>query len=172
MNTHSSDVCAGIKLPITDSDVCDVRISVECVYDAFSHLKQRKIDSSGLDSSHLILALPVIAEFLSSFFTLILRHGHLPPPLRDCTLVPVPKAGKDITLVESYRPIALASTLSKALEWCILLVYERYLSTSDLQFGFKPGFSTSMCTGMVKNVVSRYLHHGSAVFWMPQRPLI
>ena len=64
MNTHSSDVCAGIKLPITDSDVCDVRISVECVYDAFSHLKQRKIDSSGLDSSHLILALPVIAEIL------------------------------------------------------------------------------------------------------------
>ena len=71
------------------SDVCDVRISVECVYDAFSHLKQRKIDSSGLDSSHLLLALPVIAEFLSSFFTLVLRHGHLPPPLRDCTLVPV-----------------------------------------------------------------------------------
>ena len=67
-------------------------------------------------------------------------------------------------LVESYRPIALASTLSKALEWCIFLVYERCLSTSDLQFGFKPGFSTSMCTGMVKNVVSRYLHHGSAVF--------
>ena len=61
-NAHSSDVCAGIKIPITDSDVCDVRISVECVYDAFSHLKQRKVDSSGLDSSHLTLALPVIAQ--------------------------------------------------------------------------------------------------------------
>ena len=43
-----------------------------------------------------------------------------------------------------YRPIALATTLSKALEWCVLIQYSDHLITSDLQFGFKPGHSTTL----------------------------
>ena len=35
--------------------------------------------------------------------------------------------------------------------------------SSEYQFGFESGFSTSLCTGIVKNVVSRYIHNGSAV---------
>ena len=96
-----------------------------------------------------IKALPVIADFLSSLFTVLLRHGYLPACLKDCILVPVPKSGKDPTNVDNYRPIALASTLSKALEWCILIQFEYGLSTSDFQFGFKPGLFTTLCTGLL-----------------------
>ena len=71
---------------------------------------------------------------------------------------------KDQALSDSYRPIALASTLSKALEWCILLSYPQSFLTSGLQFGFKPKMSTSLCTGTVKNVISGYMHGGSPVF--------
>ena len=38
------------------------------------------------------------------------------------------------------------------------------LLSSQLQFGFKPGLSTTMCTGVLKAVVSRYLHGGSNVY--------
>jgi hypothetical protein len=38
-----------------------------------------------------------------------------------------------------------------------------YFCNNHLQFGFKPGYSTTLCTGIVKNVVSRYIHNGSAV---------
>ena len=48
------------------------------------------------------------------------------------------KPGKDPSQSDNYRPIALASNFSKVLEWSIFLDYGSYLSTSDLQFGFKP----------------------------------
>ena len=51
----------------------------------------------------------------------------LPPLLCDCVLAQVPKPGKDPTKAESYRPIALASTLS---EWCILLEFSLLLTIS------------------------------------------
>lgn len=139
-------------------------LTVDCVLEGFSRLKSKKSDGSGLDSSHFIKALPVIVEFISSLFTIIVRHGHLPSCLRDCILVPIPKPGKDFTCGDNYRPIALASTLSKVLEWCILLKFESCFQTSDLQFGFKPGLSTTLCTGVLKSVVSRYLQRGSSVF--------
>ena len=69
-----------------------------------------------------------------------------------------------ILQILSYRPISLASALSKALEWCILLQYPEYFTTSGLQFGFKERMSTTLCTGTVKNVISRYMHEGSSVF--------
>jgi len=115
-------------------------------------------------SDHLILAEPAIADFVATLFTCILRHGYMPLDLRDCILVPIPKPYKDPTSSDNYRPVALAPTLSKALEWSILLTYPQYFTTSDLQFGFKKGLSTSLCTGLIKNVVSRYVHHGSSVY--------
>ena len=33
-----------------------------------------------------------------------------------------------------------------------------------MQFGFKSGSSTSLCTGTVKNIVARYIRNGSSVF--------
>ena len=38
--------------------------------------------------------------------------------------------------------------------------YGECLLTSELQFGFKSGLSTTMCTGVLKAVVSRYLDGG------------
>ena len=90
----------------------------------------------------------------------------MPEQLRNCILVPIPKANKDPANSDSYRPISLASALSKALEWCILLQYPEYFTTSGLQFGFKERMSTTLCnvTVLVKNVISRYMHEGSSVF--------
>ena len=61
---------------------------------------------------------------------------------------------------QNYRPIALASSVSKVLERVILSKYEMYFCSNSLQFGFKLGYSTKLCTGIV---VSRYIHNGSAV---------
>ena len=74
-----------------------------------------------LSSNHFIRALPVIELFVADLFTSILHHGYVPTVLCDCILVPIPKGNKDLTLSDNYRPVALAPTLSKALEWCILL---------------------------------------------------
>ena len=113
----------------------------------------------------LVVASPVIADSLASLFTAILRHGYMPKCLRDCqcVIIPIPKGQKDASLADNYRPIALASSLSKILECIVLAQYSSYLLSSPLQFGFKAGMSTSLCTGVVKNVISRYIHNGSSV---------
>ena len=88
----------------------------------------------------------------------------MPTLLSKCSLVPILKPNKDPTVPDNYRPIALASNLSKVLKKCILLRHPTFFNTSDLQFRFKPGFSTELCTGVIKSVVAKYLHNGSKVF--------
>ena len=81
----------------------------------------------------------------------MLRHGYIPECLCDCILKPILKPGKDPSNSDSYRPIALAPTLSKLFEWCILIEHKIVFATSSLQFGFKQGLSTDLCTGLTKN---------------------
>ena len=57
---------------------------------------------------------------------------YLPKSLRDCVIVPVPKSGKDPSCSENYRPITLASTLSKVVEHIILQKYGYLLSSNKL----------------------------------------
>ena len=49
-------------------------------------------------------------------------------------------------------------------KWCIILSNPNVFSSSDLQFGFKCGVSTSMCTQFLKNTVHHYNHGGSPVY--------
>jgi len=52
----------------------------------------------------------------------------------------------------SFFYVSLASPFSKLIEWRIILMYGEYLISSNLQFGFKKGLSTSMCAGLLKIV--------------------
>jgi retron-type reverse transcriptase len=68
------------------------------------------------------------------------------------------------------QSIALAPTLSKVLEWCILIQFCIAFVTSSLQFGFKPGASTDLCTGLIKCGTAKYTVtmtlQCTAVSWM------
>ena len=46
----------------------------------------------------------------------------------------------------------------------VIEMYGECLLTSELQFGFKPGLSPTMCTGVLKAIVSQYLDGGSKVY--------
>jgi len=127
-------------------------------------LKKGKSDGSGLPSDVFIYAKNILSNPLSQLFAAVVRHCYVPKLLRDCILQLIPKPGKNPTCSDNYRPIALAPTLSKVLKWCILLKYEDSFSTLLLQFGFKPGLSADMCTGLIKNVISCYCFNDSNVF--------
>ena len=64
----------------------------------------------------------------------------------------------------NYREIAISSVFSKVVDNIILNKYSDLLSTSKLQFGFKCGHSTNMCTMILKETVSYYIHNGSSVY--------
>ena len=139
---------------ITPPDLLQVSVASTTVKDAIARLKN---DGTDLNSNHLVLAPNGLVVVLSRLFTSLVRHGYMPKCIRNCILRPIPKPGKDPTLSDNYRPIALVPILSKVLESCILIEYQSYLITTDLQFGFKPGASTDLCTGLIKNVISQHI---------------
>ncbi len=61
---------------------------------------------------------------------------------------------EDYCLSANYRSLALASWFSKLIELYILELWGDLLISSQLQFGFKSGLTTSMCTGVLRTVVS------------------
>ena len=95
----------------------------------------------GLDNmtaEHLKLTSPRVAVLLSVCLTGLVTHGILPDAMLTVILVPVikDKAGK-VGSMDNYRPIALASILSKVLEIVIIDRVEDLICTTDNQFGFK-----------------------------------
>lgn len=102
---------------------------------------------------------------LAMCFTGFLTHGYLPDSITTVVLVPVikDKAAK-LNSLQNYRPIALASILSKVLENILLTRLEMYLLTSDNQFGFKKKHGTDMCIYALKEIVGKYHRQNSSVF--------
>ena len=77
--------CSSCLPSLSADDLKASAVSVECVVEAFSHLKCGKSDSGSLISDRLIHALPAISSSLSSLFTAIPRHGFM---LGIASLVP------------------------------------------------------------------------------------
>jgi len=148
---------------ITRDDLVTIAVNSGTVVGALKRFKLGKLDGRSLMSDHVLRAPSVLASKLSRLFTALLRHGYTAECLRDSIIQPIPKGLKDPAISTNYHGIALASCLSKLLELCILISFPDVLCTSDLQFGYKKGFSTDLCTGLLKLVSSRYIHHRSKV---------
>ena len=153
------------SLKISPEELKATMVTPEILLNSLQKLKRGKADGGGLMSDHLIFAPSSFLNVLASVLTALLRHGHMPSCFSDALIQPIPKGNnKDYSLSSNYRGIALASCFSKVIELCILELHGQRLLSSQLQFGFKPGLSTTMCTGVLKAVVSRYLHGGSNVY--------
>ena len=76
----------------------------------------------GICAEALKCAYDQLSVLLSLCFTLFLSHGYLPPKSIETTIIPIikNKCG-NISSNSSYRPIALATIISKILETILLL---------------------------------------------------
>ena len=64
----------------------------------------------------------------------------------------------------NYRPIALATIVSKMLESVLLLNCVEYLSTSDDQFRFKSLHNTDLCIYTLKEFIEYSKIRGTTVY--------
>lgn len=82
--------------------------------------------------------------------------SYFPAAWKSAVTVPIRKPGKPGTEVSSYRPISLLSALSKLFERLLLTRINEHLEETHLipnvQFGFRPGHSTSH---QVKRIVRK-----------------
>ena len=95
----------------------------------------------------------------------MLRHGHSPKGMLIGTMVPLPKGRwNDYSNSKNFRALTISSLLGKLLDNIILDIESKNLKTNDLQFGYKGGLSTTMCTSMITETISYFVNKGSNVY--------
>lgn len=133
---------------------------------AILRLNHSKSDGvTGVMSDHIIHGKKIISGYLAMLFTAMLWHGVSPDGMLKSTMVPIPKGRwKNLGDSGNFRAITLGSIIGKVLDYVFMKREEGNLQTNDLQFGFKAGLSTTLCTAMVKETVSYFNHEGSNVY--------
>ena len=91
--------------------------------------------------------------------------GKLPSALMHIVIILLLKCkSKDPVDVNSYRPIAIATALSKALQQVLLSRLARYLWTVVSQFGFKQAHGTEMAIFALMQTVDFYCDQDTLVY--------
>ena len=141
-------------------------VSIEEVTHAIEKLDLNKAcGSDGICSEHLKYSSNILVPLLAMCFTSFFSHGFLPETMLSVMLVPVikDKAGK-ISSKDNYRPIALASVISKLVEVIMLDRIEMYMITNPNQFGFKRKHGTDQCIYVLKEIIDLYRKLNGSVF--------
>ena len=95
--------------------------------------------------------------------------SHAFSPIQFCTsiLIAIPKnKRKSLHDSNNYRSIALSNVLGKLLDKIILMKHTHKLSSSDLQFGFKPRSSTATCMFVLDEVIKYNNNSKTDVYMM------
>ena len=155
-NTCDSDLKNEIMTKLENiQHTDDMTVSCIDISNLISQLKCGKAaGSNDLCAEYFKFAHNQLHILLSMCFTLFFTHSYLPATMIETIIVPIVK-NKCGNLCDSnnYRPIALATLMSKLFESVILLKCETFLETCPNQFGFKKGHSTEMCIYVLKENV-------------------
>ena len=158
---------------MSNSDHCVKNMCIQKHYisegDVASCVKKLKLGKgdvhSGLVSNHIIHGGPVLWKYLAIVFNVMITHSFVPSNILSSTIIPIPKnKRKSLNDSNNYRSIVMCSALSKLLDYIILEKFENVLFTSNLQFGFKKGHSTTQCSFVVNEVVQYYKNRDSNAY--------
>ncbi len=118
-----------------------------------------------LMAEHFKLASPLIADMLAVLIESCLCHGYVPDLVMRVKIVPIlKKKGLDKTAANNYRPIALATAISKIFEGVLLAINFAKLSTVHNQFGYKKKVGTEIAIFVMKTVAHGYLRNNTPVY--------
>ena len=150
----------------SNDTIDDVYIPVNAITKCVDKLKAGKSDGGqGFDSDHLINGTPKLFNILCMLFNCMIRHGYTANDLLYSSIVSIPKNMRgSLCSSDNYRGIALCCSVCKVIDMVIMDLYGKYLQTSDLQFGFKPGHSTTLCTAVYLETVDYYVRRNTDVY--------
>ena len=113
----------------------------------------------GFKSDHLIHSTHRFHVIIALLFNNMLVHGYTPDDLLKSSIISIPKDNTaSLKSSDNYRGIPLFNIICKLFDNVILLLYGNELQSSDMQFGFKQGHSTTLCSLIYKEVVNHYLN--------------
>ena len=102
---------------------------------------------------------------LSLLFNTMISHGYIPTVPLKSTNVSIPKDNNAyLSNSDNYRGISLFNSINKLFNHVILYLYKDQFQLSDMQFGYKKGHSTTLCTLVYKEVISHYVNTNTSVY--------
>ena len=120
--------------------------------------------SSRCSQRNILYSHPALYVLFCKLFKLIMACKYVPVGFRHSYIVPVPKIkdlrSKSLTY-NDFRGIAISSIISKVFEYCILDRFNSYLSSSDIQFGFKKNSGCRNAIYTARTIVERLNKNGS-----------
>ena len=144
----------------------NMAVSTKCISEIIAKLECGKSPGpDGICAEYLKFFNVKLHALLALCLSLCLSHSYLPIALIETTIIPIVK-NKSGNLSDSnnYRPIALATIVSKILESVLLIKCGEYLTTCDNQFGFKSCHSTDLCIYTLKEFIEYYKNRGTTVY--------
>ena len=106
-----------------------------------------------------------LKNMLCILFNLFISHGFTTFNFNSSIILPLPKNfKKSLSSSNNYRAISLNVILCKIFEYIIRNLLQKYIETSDYQFGYKKNLSTTMCSFITTESIKYYLNSGSNVF--------
>ena len=85
---------------------------------------------------------PHLGVHLCLLFSCLLKHAYVPDNFCRGIIIPLLKSKHgDATRIDMYRGITLSPVLSKLFESVLFGLYEEFLGSDNLQFGFKKSSS-------------------------------
>ena len=98
-----------------------------------------------------------IIVYITNIFNASLASGYFPKQFKSAILKLIPKVGKDATIPQNYRPIALLDNIGKMFEKIINSRLRQFLEDNNLynsqQYGFRQGKSTTHVTNLIHECV-------------------
>lgn len=149
---------------ITRESCAQIFVTEQTVLSAVRSIKAGKSDDDRIFSDYIRWVRDILAKPFATFVTCCFRHGCLPSAFADATICPIPKKGKDPESSDGYRCIALASQLSKLVEYIVIELFGHCLLSSDLQFSYKRNTGTTVCSAVYKTTVEHFVAKGIPVY--------
>lgn len=106
---------------------------------------------------------PDIFLFLATFFNHCLANCHFPSTWKHAIITPIPKPGKDGTILSNWRPISQLNCVSKIFERILMNRVGKILCNPNLlpnQFGFLSGHSTEHALSRMQADIDDGLNNG------------
>ena len=165
-DTELSSINAEMDEKINCYNVRDIFITLAHINTCISQIKKYKsAGDKSFNSNHLINCSNHVNVILSLMFKAMLTHGHYPTKLLKSTLISIPKDTiASLSTSDTYRGISLFNNICKLLDYVIIYKYEDTFGTSDMQFGCKSQHSITMCTVILREVVSHYLEGNNNIY--------
>ena len=123
------------------------KFSLNEILTAIDKVNIKKAPGYDLITGKILKELPIVAyKLILSIYNAILRLSYFPKQWKVAEIQIVPKPGKPMELLNSYRPISLLPILSKVFEKLLLsrlhpVLIQRHI-IPDHQFGFRAQHST------------------------------